>query len=167
MVRVSPPAAARPRRRWHQSHERTCAEVLARLRAQGPLNSTQLGGAKAGGPWWDWSDTKIAVEWLLDVGEVVAFAGTAGAGSMTCPSGCSPASCSTPRRPTRSAWLTWPGWPARALGVVTRADLIDYHRLRELTNGQAGHADWPPIRRWPPGWPGHHRGGRQAGARLG
>src|SRR5580700_9221369 len=33
-------------RRWHQSHERTCAEVLARLRADGPLNATQLGGAK-------------------------------------------------------------------------------------------------------------------------
>ena len=37
--------------------------MLARLRADGPLNSTQLGGAKAGGLWWDWSDTKIAVEW--------------------------------------------------------------------------------------------------------
>ncbi len=58
-------------KRWHQSHERTCAEVLARLRAEGPLNATQLGGAKAGGPWWDWSETKIAVEWLLDVGEVI------------------------------------------------------------------------------------------------
>src|ERR1700735_4596065 len=55
-------------KRWHQSHERTCAEVLARLRAEGPLNATQLGGAKAGGPWWDWSETKIAVEWLLDGG---------------------------------------------------------------------------------------------------
>jgi uncharacterized protein YcaQ len=30
---------------------------------------------------------------------------------------------------------------ARALGVATRADLIDYHRLRELTDGTAGHAD--------------------------
>jgi hypothetical protein len=33
------------------------------------------------------------------------------------------------------------GVAARALGVVTRPDLIDYHRLRELTDGQAGHAE--------------------------
>src|ERR1700761_7756854 len=53
--------------RWHQSHAETCAKVLARLRAEGPLTATQLGGAKAGGPWWDWSEVKIAVEWLLDM----------------------------------------------------------------------------------------------------
>src|SRR5215467_9582028 len=58
-------------KRWHQSHQRTCAEVLARLQAEGPLTATQLGGAKNGGAWWDWSDTKIAVEWLLDVGDVI------------------------------------------------------------------------------------------------
>ena len=39
--------------RWHQSHRETCEKVLARLRAEGPLTATQLGGAKAGGPWWD------------------------------------------------------------------------------------------------------------------
>src|SRR5690606_35803869 len=59
--------------RWHQlaDRERTLAEVRARLADAGPLTATELGGAKKGGPWWDWSDTKIAVEWLLDVGEVV------------------------------------------------------------------------------------------------
>jgi len=39
--------------RWHTVDERTCAEVLARLRAEGPLTATQLGGAKSGGQWWD------------------------------------------------------------------------------------------------------------------
>ena len=57
--------------RWHTVDERTCAEVLARLRAEGPLTATQLGGAKSGGQWWDWSETKIAVEWMLDVGDVI------------------------------------------------------------------------------------------------
>src|SRR5260370_13102591 len=55
--------------RWHQSHQETCDKVLARLRAEGPLTATQLGGAKARGPWWDWSDVKIAVEWLLRPGD--------------------------------------------------------------------------------------------------
>src|SRR5260370_12421112 len=57
--------------RWHEVPEHACAEVLARLRAEGPLTATQLGGAKGGGEWWDWSEVKIAVEWLLDIGEVV------------------------------------------------------------------------------------------------
>ena len=35
--------------RWHQSHQETCEKVLARLRAEGPLTATQLGGAKAAG----------------------------------------------------------------------------------------------------------------------
>ena len=35
------------------------------------MTVTELGGARRGGEWWDWSDVKIAVEWLLDVGDVV------------------------------------------------------------------------------------------------
>ena len=57
--------------RWHQSHPDVCERVLARIKAEGPLTATELGGAKNGGPWWDWSDTKIAVEWLLDTGDVI------------------------------------------------------------------------------------------------
>ncbi|MBO0827865.1 MAG: winged helix DNA-binding domain-containing protein, partial [Streptosporangiales bacterium] len=64
-------ARRRRGRRWHQVHQRTVTEVLARLRADGPLTASDLGGAKKGGPWWDWSDVKIAVEWLLDIGEAV------------------------------------------------------------------------------------------------
>ena len=66
---------ARQRRghRWHQleEHDRSCADVVSQLRDRGPLSSRELGGAKRGGPWWDWSEVKIAVEWLLDVGTVV------------------------------------------------------------------------------------------------
>jgi hypothetical protein len=59
--------------RWHQlqNQQRSCADVLQRLRDEGPLTSRELGGAKKGGIWWDWSEVKIAVEWLLDVGTVV------------------------------------------------------------------------------------------------
>jgi uncharacterized protein YcaQ len=60
-------------RRWHhlENAEQACGAVLERLREEGPLTANGLGGAKRGGPWWDWSETKIAVEWLLDIGEVV------------------------------------------------------------------------------------------------
>ena len=128
-------------RRWHQSHERTCAEVLARLRADGPLNATQLGGAKAGGPWWDWSDTKIAVEWLLDVGEVVCVRRDGWRRVYDLPERVLPGELLDAEKTDAECLAHLAGVAARALGVVTRADLIDYHRLRELTNGQAGHAE--------------------------
>jgi uncharacterized protein YcaQ len=59
--------------RWHQleDQQRSCADVVQRLQSEGALTSRELGGAKKGGIWWDWSEVKIAVEWLLDVGTVV------------------------------------------------------------------------------------------------
>jgi uncharacterized protein YcaQ len=119
-------------RRWHVMADagRSCAAVLDRLKADGPLTSTQLGGAKNGGPWWDWSETKIAVEWLLDTGEVV---------------------CTTRRGWKRVYDLAERAVPGEllhddiddtecvrrlvaqagaAMGVATRADLADYHRLK-------------------------------------
>jgi hypothetical protein len=59
--------------RWHQlsERERRCREVVDRLRDLGPLTSRELGGAKKGGAWWDWSEVKVAAEWLLDIGTVV------------------------------------------------------------------------------------------------
>ncbi len=59
--------------RWHElkDMEASCESVARRLLNEGPLTSRQLGGAKKGGVWWDWSEVKIAVEWLLDIGTVV------------------------------------------------------------------------------------------------
>ncbi|HEY3843923.1 MAG TPA: crosslink repair DNA glycosylase YcaQ family protein [Acidimicrobiales bacterium] len=60
-------------RRWHRLADQaaTCAKVVEQIRAEGPLTAKQLGGAKRGGVWWDWSEVKIAAEWLLDIGELV------------------------------------------------------------------------------------------------
>jgi uncharacterized protein YcaQ len=60
-------------RRWHllEDERASCAGVMARIESEGPLTARELGGAKKGGPWWDWSEVKIAAEWLLDIGELV------------------------------------------------------------------------------------------------
>jgi hypothetical protein len=60
-------------RRWHllEDEAGSTADVVARLRAKGPLTARELGGAKKGGVWWDWSEIKIAAEWLLDTGVLV------------------------------------------------------------------------------------------------
>src|SRR6202167_788097 len=120
--------------RWHQSHRETCAEVLARLRAEGPLTATQLGGAKNGGPWWDWSDVKIAVEWLLDTGDAICARRTGWRRVYDLPERVLPAELLTVE-PTDAECIAYlAGVTARALGVVTHADLVEYHRLNFLTN---------------------------------
>jgi uncharacterized protein YcaQ len=115
--------------RWHQSHPDVVEQVLARIRAEGPLTATELGGAKKGGPWWDWSDTKLAVEGLLDTGEVIC-ARRAGwrrvydLPERVLPAGLAGADPSDAECAARLAEVA-----AMALGVVTDADLSDYHRL--------------------------------------
>ena len=128
-------------KRWHQSHRGTCAEVLARLRAEGPLTATQLGGAKNGSSWWGWSDTKIAVEWLLDVGDVICVRREGWRRVYDLPDRVLPAGLLAHEPPDAECLAHLAASAARSLGVVTRADLIDYHRLRELTGPDIRHAD--------------------------
>jgi uncharacterized protein len=116
--------------RWHQNHPDVCAAVLARIRADGPLTATQLGGAKKGGPWWDWSDTKIGVEWLLDTGDVICVRRTGWRRVYDLPERVLPADLRDVT-PTDAECVTrLASVAARALGVVTAADLADYQRLR-------------------------------------
>jgi len=128
-------------KRWHQSHRGTCDEVLARLRAEGPLTATQLGGAKNGGAWWDWSDTKIAVEWLLDVGDVICVRREGWRRVYDLPGRVLPSGLLADEPTDAECLAHLAASAARSLGVVTRADLIDYHRLREMTGPGTRHAD--------------------------
>jgi uncharacterized protein YcaQ len=55
---------------------RAMREVLAALKARGPLTATDLGGSRSKAPrpenvWWHWSAEKIALERLLAIGEIV------------------------------------------------------------------------------------------------
>jgi uncharacterized protein YcaQ len=125
--------------RWHQSHQETCEKVLARLRAEGPLTATQLGGAKAGGPWWDWSDVKIAVEWLLDTGDVICARRTGWRRVYDLPERVLPSELLNAEPSDLECLAYLAGVTARALGVVTQADLVEYHRLNYLTSEKAQH----------------------------
>jgi len=125
--------------RWHRVHQETCDKVLARLRAEGPLTATQLGGAKAGGPWWDWSDVKVAVEWLLDTGEVICVRRSGWRRVYDLPERVLPDEL-LGAEPSDSECLAYlAGVTARALGVATQADLVEYHRLNDLTSEKAQH----------------------------
>ena len=115
--------------RWHKVSDQACAEVLARLRGEGPLTATQLGGAKAGGPWWDWSEVKIAAEWLLDTGQAVGGRRTGWRRVYDLPERSIPAPL-LELAPTDDECLAClVAATTRALGVATHADLIEYQRL--------------------------------------
>jgi hypothetical protein len=129
-------ALAERGQRWHRNHPEICAKVLARIQAEGPLTTTDLGGAKNGGPWWDWSDTKIAVEWLLDTGEVICARRTGWRRVYDLPERVLPPALLDVTPTDAECVIHLAGVAARALGVVTRADLADYQRLRYGGTGQ-------------------------------
>jgi uncharacterized protein YcaQ len=117
--------------RWHnRPAESVFAEVRARLREDGPVTTGDLGGAKNGGPWWDWSGAKVAVEFLLDTGEVVCTRRTGWRRVYDLPERALPAEVRAAdtlddaecfRRLVTAA--------GAAMGVATVADLADYPRI--------------------------------------
>jgi uncharacterized protein len=115
--------------RWHKVSADACERVLGRLRDEGPLTATQLGGAKAGGPWWDWSEVKIAAEWLLDTGQAVCVRRTGWRRIYDLPERVIPGELYD-HVPTDAECLAYlVGTVARALGVATHADFVEYQRL--------------------------------------
>ncbi|MET9620752.1 MULTISPECIES: DNA glycosylase AlkZ-like family protein [unclassified Streptomyces] len=121
----------RDRPHWgHQLPDGAYEAVIGQLRAEGPQTATQLGGAKNKGEWWDWSESKIAVERALMYGEVVCTERRGWKRVYDLAERAVPdhllhddlddAECV--RRLVRQA--------GEALGVGTRADIADYHRLK-------------------------------------
>jgi uncharacterized protein YcaQ len=106
------------------------ADALARLRADGPLTARELGGARRGGPWWDWSPLKRALEQLLATGEVVCVARRGWQRVYDLPERALPDGL-VGRDPGDAACLAHVvAGAGAALGVATAADLAEHHRLR-------------------------------------
>ena len=122
--------------RWHQVSETACKQVLDRLAANGPLTATELGGAKKGGPWWDWSEIKIAAEWLLDIGEVISVRRTGWRRVYDLPERVLPGELLRTELTDQECLTRLLAVSARALGVVTRSDVTDYHRLARFLKAQ-------------------------------
>ncbi|RLU78913.1 cytoplasmic protein [Streptomyces griseocarneus] len=118
--------------RWHimKEPERSCAAVRDRLAEDGPLTATELGGAKNGGPWWDWSETKIAVEWLLDTGEVVCTERRGWKRVYELAERAVPGELFHDELDDAECTRRLVAQAGAAMGVATRADLADYHRLK-------------------------------------
>lgn len=113
-----------------QVTEQTYRQVLDQLRAEGPLTSTELGGAKKTKEWWDWSDTKIAVERALAFGDVVCTERRSWKRVYTLAEQAVPAPLFEQELTDQECLRRLLGQAGAALGVATRADLMDYHRLK-------------------------------------
>ncbi len=117
--------------RWHrlQERERSCADVVDRLRDLGPMTARQLGGAKKGGVWWDWSEVKVAAEWLLDTGVVVCRQRRGFERIYDLSERAIPASLRERELDDSACARELVESAGRALGVATAADIAAYHGL--------------------------------------
>ena len=109
----------------------TIATVLAKLREEGPLTTVDFGGARKSAEWWDWSDTKIAVEKLLATGDVVCVERRGWRRVYDLPERALPKPVlDAPELSSEEAHVRLLALAGARLGVGTIGDLADYYRLR-------------------------------------
>ena len=130
---------ARRGQRWHGVPAKALQGILKRLRDEGPLTTKDLGGAKKSGYWWDWSEAKIAMEWLLDIGEVVVAQRTGWRRVYDLPERVVPATLRQQRRWADADGIHGPDdgeclrrlvqLGGHSVGVGTASDIADIHRL--------------------------------------
>ncbi len=108
------------------------AAVLAEVAARGPVGAGEMDGdrPRRAGPWWDWHDAKVALEWLFWTGQVTTadrrgFERRYDLTERVLPRAVleapTPSVADGQRELVRVA--------ARALGIATEPDLRDYFRL--------------------------------------
>ncbi|MCW2615479.1 MAG: cytoplasmic protein [Frankiales bacterium] len=115
-----------------RDHPGFVEHVLQRLRDEGPSTAGDLHvGERPGGPWWDWSSTKVALEHLFWSGRVTTSSRRAFARVYDLTERVLPAAVLAVPTPSREdAQRELVRLSARAHGVATEKDLRDYFRLR-------------------------------------
>lgn len=123
--------AYRAQKQWyHALPDGAYESVIKQLRAEGPLTATELGGAKNGGEWWDWSASKVAVERALMYGDVVCVERRGWKRVYDLAERAVPGRLLHDELDDRECLRRLVALAGRALGVGTRADIADYHRLK-------------------------------------
>ncbi len=120
----------RARQRWyHETTPEVMAEVRRRIETEGPLTATDLGGAKLGGQWWDWSPVKSALELQLAWGELVCTTRRGWKRVYDLAERAVPAALFASEPDDETCIRRLVAESARRIGVGTTADLADYFRL--------------------------------------
>ena len=107
--------------------------VLEEVRERGPVSASELTAGerpRRSGPWWDWSESKRALEWLFWSGQVTAARRRRFERLYDLPERVLPAAVlSAPTPPADEAQRELLRIASRALGVAAERDLRDYFRL--------------------------------------
>ena len=124
---------------WVHGNDKAVAWVLAELSAKGPLTASSIEDDTRRGRtgWWDWSETKRALEYLFRVGEVVAAGRKGFERVYALPSQKLPAAIIDREVPEDEAVRILIARSARAHGVGTVRDLADYYRIKQAPAREA------------------------------
>jgi uncharacterized protein len=124
--------AARPTA-WMHSNDAHISWVRAELAERGPLAASQIEDDSRRGKtgWWDWSDTKHALEYLFRVGEVVSAGRTRFERTYALPEQKIPPAVLATEINETDAVRELIRKSAVAHGVGTIRDLADYYRIKQ------------------------------------
>jgi uncharacterized protein len=111
-------------------------EVRARLR-DGPVATSDLGGSRRPGGWWNWSEAKIAIEILYRRGEVVVTARRGWKRIYDLPERALPAELLDAEPTDEECYAHLIALSARAVGVGTFGDIANYFYLLVPYSGAA------------------------------
>jgi uncharacterized protein YcaQ len=119
-------------RRFANERRPEAEAILARIEAEGPLAASDFPEGKSRSGWWEWGDTKHALEWLFYAGHITtatrrgSFERVYDLTERVIPR----AILALPTPSEHDAQRHLIERAARALGVATAAELRDYFRLK-------------------------------------
>jgi uncharacterized protein len=118
---------------WMHSNDAHIAWVRAELAEKGPLAASQIEDDSRKGKtgWWDWSDTKRALEYLFRVGEVVSAGRTRFERTYALPEQKIPLAVLNQEITETDAVRELLRKSAVAHGIGTVRDLADYYRVKQ------------------------------------
>lgn len=114
-----------------REHRAVAEAVLARIRDQGPMAASDFEHGKSRSGWWEWGETKSALEWLFWSGQITTatrrngFTRVYDLPERVLP----PAILAQPTPEEAEAHRALIAISAKALGIATAGDLRDYFRL--------------------------------------
>lgn len=117
-----------------EGHAGLITDLLSIIAAEGPRTASQLDQAERdrAGSWWNWSDTKVALEYLFGVGDLAIAGRNAQFERLyDLPERVLPAEVlAMPELTRHEAAVELTRRAARSHGVGTVAELADYYRMR-------------------------------------
>ena len=117
---------------WLAEHRQLADDLLARLHTEGHATFSQLEGKRdqRRGSWWDWSDVKVALEYLFECGLITAIGRTNFQRIYAPVADVIPSALLDVTVPKKDARRALVRDAVRALGVGTLHDIADYYRFK-------------------------------------